>query len=184
MGREPTKLELEFAESLGKSMDREGELIDKLQKLRARLAAAERERDAARHEIGEAKRKLSESQARAGRLEGALTEAWIDIGRWIRLALYQRQQMDQNLGWCPTQHGIDESDLVRRRISAALAEPAADAGKEEADVMKAARDVLYAYDRHERPHKPVGAVLARALEAMRDVLNPRSDADAGKRGGG
>lgn len=97
-----------------------------------------------RRELAEANQKIADLQslydstsglykhfeAEAGRLREVCHEAWVDIGQWCQLARYQREKMDQNLGWCPTQAGIDASTAVKEKISAALATPAADAGGE------------------------------------------------------
>lgn len=72
---------------------------------------------------------LAAALAREKRLRHVLEMAWTDIGQWLQLARYQREQMDQNLGWCPTQAGLDASTAMREEISAALAEPADDAGE-------------------------------------------------------
>jgi len=94
-----------------------------------------------RRELAEAQQKIAVMQslcdstsglykyfeAEAGRLRERVHEAWVDIGQWCQLARYQREKMDQNLGWCPTQAGIDASTAVKEKISAALATPAVDA---------------------------------------------------------
>jgi hypothetical protein len=84
-------------------------------------AEAHRQRDA------EERARIEAIQQEADRLSrtlatarDALNHAWSDIGRWIQLATYQRQKMDQNLGWCPTEAGIEQSHRVRDRITAAL----------------------------------------------------------------
>lgn len=46
----------------------------------------------------------------------ALMAAWWDLGNWLQLARRQRKMMDQNLGWCPTEYGIRETEEVLRRI--------------------------------------------------------------------
>ena len=64
-------------------------------------------------------------------LKDALLNAGIDIRCWLQLARCQREQMDQNLGWCPTQAGIEQServlstmaDTLRDQTPASPAEP-------------------------------------------------------------
>lgn len=49
----------------------------------------------------------------------ALSDAHRDIGEWIQLARRQRDELNQNLGVCPTQYGIDSSEKVRRALGQA-----------------------------------------------------------------
>lgn len=53
-------------------------------------------------------------------LRAAVMTAATDIRQWIKLAEHQRVRLDQNLGWCPTQAGIDASMAVLEKIAAAL----------------------------------------------------------------
>lgn len=66
------------------------------------------------------KHPMSELRAMIVALERVLMAAHTDIGHWVQLAERQRKVMDQNLGWCPTQAGIDTSRKVRDGIGAAL----------------------------------------------------------------
>jgi hypothetical protein len=58
--------------------------------------------------------------AEVERLNAALYLAITDIHQWTQLARYQREVMDQNLGWCPTQAGLDASKDTLDRITMAL----------------------------------------------------------------
>ena len=46
------------------------------------------------------------------RLRTTIMDLMDDVRHWRSLGMYQRQMMDQNLGWCPTQAGIDVSDRL------------------------------------------------------------------------
>lgn len=101
--------------------------------LSALIAAAERVEAAERQKriacgvadkLGERLRasnaRATAAEARVGQLIEALIASHTDIGHWLQLARYQREKMDQNLGWCPTEGGIVRSEMVRSQISTAL----------------------------------------------------------------
>lgn len=50
----------------------------------------------------------------------ALHVASQDIREWRQLARYQREKMDQNLGWCPTQAALDSSEKALSMIASAF----------------------------------------------------------------
>lgn len=94
--------------------------------LAAARQGAETWKEAARVEANAAdvyRGQLDSAREEVRRLREALTDAWSELCQWEQLAKYQREQMDQNLGWCPTEAGIDASVAARGRISDALAEP-------------------------------------------------------------
>jgi hypothetical protein len=45
-----------------------------------------------------------------------LMACWQDLKSWLQLARRQREMMDQNLGWCPTEAGIKETEKILLRI--------------------------------------------------------------------
>lgn len=49
-----------------------------------------------------------------------LGDAWSDLGQWVRLATWQREELPHNQNVCPTQVGIDETERIRSQIQAAL----------------------------------------------------------------
>jgi hypothetical protein len=49
-------------------------------------------------------------------LKDVLIGAMTDIRQWVQLARYQRRKMDQNLGWCPTERALSDSQSVTDRI--------------------------------------------------------------------
>ena len=53
-------------------------------------------------------------------LKDALLDAGVDIRCWLQLARYQCEKMDNNLGWCPTQAGIKQSERVLGTMADAL----------------------------------------------------------------
>ena len=70
-----------------------------------------------------AEQRAVEAEERVREMREALIASHTDIGHWLQLARYQREKMDQNLGWCPTEEGIVRSEMVRSQISTALAQP-------------------------------------------------------------
>ncbi len=50
----------------------------------------------------------------------SLSDAHRDISEWLQLARYQREKIGQNLGWCPTNMGIERSMTVCHQIGQAL----------------------------------------------------------------
>lgn len=63
---------------------------------------------------------IEEVRAQRDQMREALMEAWTDICQWQQLARYQREKMNNNLGWCPTQAGINTSESVKRMIGDAM----------------------------------------------------------------
>jgi hypothetical protein len=63
---------------------------------------------------------IAKLEAQRDALKEALHRAWTDISHWVKLATYQREMMDQNLGWCPTAAGISGSRVVLEQIAEAL----------------------------------------------------------------
>lgn len=49
-----------------------------------------------------------------------LGDAWSDLGQWVRLATWQREELPHSQNVCPNQSGIDETEHIRLRIQAAL----------------------------------------------------------------
>lgn len=83
---------------------------DEFAVLSAKFDALEAERD----------RLAGELEAERDALKEALQLARTDIGHWIQLGTYQREMMDQNLGWCPTAAGIEASRGVLAKMTEAF----------------------------------------------------------------
>lgn len=63
---------------------------------------------------------IEELKAQRDQMREAISDAWTDIRQWIQLAKYQCEKMDNNLGWCPTNAGIQKSEEVCQKIGDAI----------------------------------------------------------------